>query len=279
MSAEPAGAATVDQPALPVDGHVHFHSLDRVAMTLGAAAANFRAHGGQDTGCLGVLLLNQAGGERVFEALRRQPSQGDWRIQAVLEEPQSLVAEHGDGWIAVVCGRQVRCEKGLEVAALGTTREFADGRSFAETIRAVQAAGALACLPWGFGKWLGARGALVRRALEEHAPGSLAICDNGGRLQLLGRPGLVREAARRGFKVLPGTDPFPLGNDHRRAGGFGFLAGPVSRSHPWRDLVGWLDARGDSPPPYGRALGPVRFLANNVGIQLHNRRRKRGAQP
>jgi hypothetical protein len=274
MNTETASAATAGPPMLPVDGHVHFHSLDRVAMTLDAAAANFQANGLQDSGCLGVLLLNQAGGERVFEALRGQPSQGDWRIQAVAGEPQSLVAERGDAWIAVVCGRQVRCEKGLEVAALGTTREFADGRPFAATLREVQAAGALACLPWGFGKWLGARGALVRKALQEHAPGSLAVCDNGGRLQLLGRPGLVKEAARRGFKVLPGTDPFPLGNDHRRAGAFGFLAGPLSRSHPWGDLVAWLDAREDSPPPYGRALGPVRFLLNNVGIQLHNQRNR-----
>jgi hypothetical protein len=268
------GEARMRAPTCPVDGHVHFHSIGRVAMTLDAAATNFRVHGKLDAGCLGALLLTQAAGERVFEALREQPSAGDWRIRPVPGEAQSLVAERGDAVLVVVCGRQVRCERGLEVTALGTTREFADGRTLADTIREVQASGALTSLPWGFGKWMGARGELVRAALHEHPPGSLAVCDNGSRLSLLGQPALVREAGRSGFLILPGTDPFPFGDDHRRVGGFGFLAVEPDMAHPWGEISAWLAARAASPPAYGRALGPVRFLVNNIGIQLHNRRKR-----
>ena len=268
------GEASNVAPTCPVDGHVHFHSIDRVASTLDAAVANFRVHGQRDAGCLGVLLLTQAAGERVFEALRDQPASGDWRIRPVPGEEQSLVAERGDAALVVVCGRQVRCERGLEVTALGTTREFADGRPLADTIREVQASGALTSLPWGFGKWMGARGELVRAALHEHSPTSLAVCDNGSRLALLGQPALVREAGRSGFMILPGTDPFPFGDDHRRVGGFGFLAVEPDMAHPWGEISAWLAARAASPPAYGRALGPAKFLVNNIGIQVHNRRKR-----
>ena len=222
-----------------------------------------------------MLLLNQASGERVFEALRGKPSCGDWSIHAAGDEPESLVAESDDQWIAVVCGRQVRCQKGLEVAALGTLDEFPDGESVAEMIRRVRESGALACLPWGFGKWSGARGALIAQALEEYERDAFVVCDNGGRLEAFGQPRLIGEAARRGFTVLPGTDPFPIGNDYRRTGAFGFLGPEPSRLHPWRDLLQWLKSHEGSPSSYGKALGPARFVFNNIGIQLYNRRKRK----
>jgi hypothetical protein len=224
-----------------------------------------------------MLLLTQAAGERVFESLQDGASYGQWRIRRAADEPQTLLAEQDGNWIAVVCGRQVRCEMGLEVVALGTLREFPDGGTLADRIREVQASGALACLPWGFGKWTGTRGKRVRDALGQGDPGSLVVCDNGGRLAAVGQPGLIRQAARLGFKVLPGTDPFPLGDDYRRAGGFGFFAGAPQQEHPWRDLRAWLDTHEGSPSPYGKALGPGRFLVNNIGIQLHNRRKRKEA--
>jgi len=262
---------------VPVDGHVHFHSLERVSVTLDAAAASFQRYRDGTPGCLGALLLNQASREHVFESLHPGASCGAWAISPVEQEPESLIAEKAGDWIAIVCGRQIRCEKGLEVAALGTLQEYPEGRDVVSTVTRVRESGALACLPWGFGKWSGARGRVVERLLAHSDPASLTVCDNGGRLQALGRPRLVREAARRGFKILPGTDPFPVGDDYRRAGTFGFLAAEPGRSHPWSDLLNWLRALDGSPEPFGTALGPVRFVQNNIGIQLHNRRMRKEA--
>jgi hypothetical protein len=268
----------VDKEArmVPVDGHVHFHTLERAAMTLDAAAANFQAQRENGAaGCLGMLLLNQAASEHVFEALRERASCASWTIRLAEQEPESLIAERENGWIVIVCGRQVRCERGLEVAALGTLHEYPDGQKVDTTLKRVRESGALACLPWGFGKWFGARGRVVERMLQENDPASLAVCDNGGRLQALGQPRLVREAARIGFKILPGTDPFPVGDDFRRAGAFGFLAPEPGRLHPWGDLLRWLQSEQSSPRAYGKALGPGRFIFNNIGIQLYNRRKRK----
>lgn len=274
MKTEPAGVTQTEPCLLPVDGHVHFHSVARVETTLDAAAANFCAQAGRASGCVGVLLLTQAAGEHVFEDIRDRAACGHWQVQAMPDESQSLSVQRGELSMVVICGRQIRCKSGLELTALGTTLQYADGQPLADSVREVQASGALACLPWGFGKWLGARGEVIRRVLLDGSPLSLAVCDNGSRLQALGEPALIREARGLGYKVLPGTDPFPFGDDHRRVGAFGFLAAAPGPSAPWCDLHAWLQSRESTPPVYGKALGPVRFLVNNIGIQVRNRLRR-----
>ena len=263
-------------PVLPVDGHVHFHSLDRVAVTLDAATVNFSRYAQRQSGLLGILLLTEARRERVFEALRERETCGGWTISPSPGEQVSIQATRGDHRIVVVCGRQVRCHDGLEVTVLGTLEAFPDGLSLEETICAAAARGAFISLPWGFGKWLGARGRVLRESLSRHEPRALAICDNGSRLQALGRPRLVQQCDARGHLVLPGTDPFPFGDDHRRTGAFGFLAPEPAADAPWRGLAEWLRTQRESPPAYGAATGLVRFVVNNVGIQFYNRMRRAG---
>jgi hypothetical protein len=72
--------------------------------------------------------------------------------------------------------------------------------------------------------------------------------------------------------VLPGTDPFPFGGDYRRVGGFGFFAEtPIDEQAPWASLRSWLDELQQSPTSFGHALGPVKFVVNQFGIQIYNR--------
>ena len=273
-----SGMADTPHP-LPVDGHVHFYEIERAALTLDSALANFCAVGGPEAQCVGALLLTQGSREHVYETLAKRSTCGSWTIRLSESEPQSLIAERDGQAIAVICGRQIRCDTGLEVAALGTTDEFPDGLSFDETLARVHESGAMAVIPWGFGKWSGERGKTVDRALTRCSPDTLAVGDNGGRLRLAGEPLLVRKARNIGYKVLSGSDPFPCGDDYRRVGMFGFFAGVVpGASSPWRDLSTWLAAQKQSPTGYGQAIGPLRFFANQVGIRLHNRRMRSAAQ-
>ncbi len=253
----------------PVDGHVHFHTLERVAPTLDAAAANFRAHSRNSDRPLGAVLLTQTSNERVFEALLTSATVPGWSFVPAQEEPGTLIARKGAATVIVVCGRQVRCDDGLEVLALGTCREFSDGSTLGEAVDAVQRSGALTVLPWGFGKWLGARGRRVAAMLEFRGADELFLGDNGGRAALMGVPGLIRASTQKGFRVLPGTDPLPVAGDFRRVGQFGFLADvEVPEEAPWQVLRRWLIARRASPEPYGRACGPVRFAVNQVALRL-----------
>jgi hypothetical protein len=259
-------------PLWPVDGHVHFHRVERVGVTLDAAAENFRAVNPEPRAILGALLLAEAAGERVFAALTVGPALGGWRFEVVPAERETLLARKGDAAIAIVCGRQVRSRGGLEVLGLGTCVEFSDSKSFEETIEDVRASGALIVLPWGFGKWLGKRGQWVRTMLRASPRGVLSIGDNGGRLGVFGVPSLIRESESRGFRVVPGSDPFPFGGDYCRVGAFGFMtAAHLDVAAPWRSLREWLDSLSESPPRFGNACGSFRFVVNQVGMQVRNR--------
>lgn len=264
--------------AWPVDGHVHFHELELATGVLDAAAENFRAFAPDASSSTGGLLLAQAAGERVFELLQATRRIGDWRIDQAQDEPQSLIAQRAGAMLVIVCGRQVRAADGLEILALGTCRTFPDRLGFQESLDAVLESDALTVLPWGFGKWTGARRARVRTAAERTGSGKVFVGDNGGRLGLAGTPGLIANLRLRGFRVLPGSDPFPVGNDMQRVGRFGFLADidPDTRA-PWRGLRAWLESRDESPRAYGRALGPIAFVMNQVGFRLRKFTQRRAA--
>jgi len=260
-------------PRWPVDGHVHFHQVDRVAPTLDAAARNFREQGPDSGGLAGVILLAQTANERVYEWLAAGGHAADWTIKAVDDECETLVARKGPTTIAIVCGRQVRTAEGLEVLALGSVSVFPDGLPFGQTVEQVAGSGAITVLPWGFGKWIGDRGAQVQSVLDRIGNEKLFLGDNGGRPALMGVPALIRRSAQRGFRVLPGTDPLPVRGDHRRVGQFGFLAAPASSATaPWSALRSWLLARSDSPEPYGRACGTLRFAINQARLRVAQHR-------
>jgi hypothetical protein len=256
----------------PVDAHVHLHRLEDVAATFEAAAANFHRAAPRREGLLGGLLLTQTARERVFESLAERDRIGHWQLSCVDGEPETLVARRAAQAIAVTCGRQVRADDGLEVAALGTCQSFADGRSFEESLAAVLGSGAIAAIPWGFGKWSGIRGRKVASIMTQQQQGRVFLGDSGGRAGLAGEPALIRRARTGGFTVLAGTDPFPFAGDHRRVGSFGFLAEiePDPRG-PWRALRAWLLRVPASPVLYGRPSGLLRFVINQLGVQLYNR--------
>jgi hypothetical protein len=258
--------------ASPVDGHVHLHHLSFVARTLDAARGNFERISGRHEGIQGVLLLTQAASEHVFEEMENARSVEGWRFETAALEPQTLIARQNGSALAVVCGRQVRARGGLEVLALGTKQEFADNQSFGETLKAVRSSDALAAIPWGFGKWLGKRGVEVQQSLQAAGKRALYVGDNASRLALWGSPALIRASEQQGFRVLPGTDPFPFGGDYRRVGGFGFFAETsIDEKAPWASLRSWLNELEQSPASFGRALGPVKFVVNQLGIQIYNR--------
>lgn len=258
---------------IPVDGHVHFHHRELVAVTLDAALANFRALGAAGiTRDCGVLLLAQAARESVFEWLRARPVVGAWSVTSVPGESQSLWLRREQGTLLVVCGRQVIAEPGLEVIALGTDQRIEDGLGLEPTLALARSAAALAVLPWGFGKWTGRRKLRIRKQLAVADVSSLWVGDNGGRLRNLGRPRLLDEAEARGIGVLPGTDPFPFGRDYRRVGSFGFLLDlPLVASRPWQSVRAALVGLKRSPEAYGRSSGSLGFGFRQAWMQVHKR--------
>jgi hypothetical protein len=271
----------VERQAVLIDAHVHFHDCFDLGAFLDGATGNFeRARRAlpQPSGGPDVLMLAERAGDRWFDDWWNDPGRGtgSWRFDRTAE-PSSLLARlAGQTRLVVVAGRQLVTSEGLEVLALGTRAELASGRDLEATLDAVRAAGALPVLPWGVGKWLGARGRLVDEAIERRDGRLLFLGDNGGRCRAFPAPARLGRAKRDGLLVLPGSDPLPLPGQERRVGAFGFgLRAALDPRQPARAL---LDALAGSPEiaPYGSGVGLVAFARAQLGLRLSARRRPTG---
>lgn len=251
-------------PATPqpvrVDGHVHLHPRFDAGAFLDAAAAHAPPAGL-------VLCLTESAGVRRFDQLARTPSVGRWTLE-LISEPESLAFARTGTTITLIAGRQIITAERVEVLALATLADLDDGRPLADTLDAVLAACAVAVLPWGFGKWWGARGRLVAAELRSRGR-TVAIGDNAGRPRGARPHPIFRLARELGVPVLPGSDPLDLSHHLAWAGSYGFeLASPLDALAPAADLRARLRELPASPPVSGRRVGPARFALDQVLLRL-----------
>lgn len=267
-----------------VDAHVHLHDNFHVREFFECAAANFRKASSEmgDGHPLYVIALtesfptNRFGNFYDFAGNGVCPkggSGGSVRLARTLEDSSLLCTLNGETSLILIAGRQIISAEGLEVLALGTKRMFPDGRPLARVLLEVRDSGALPVIPWGFGKWSGARGRLVKELLLAYRPEApLFLGDNGGRPCLLPEPSFFELARRQGVPILPGSDPFPFPREVRRVGSFGFAC-PCSLScdQPTRDLTRALTDPASTLIPYGRLEHPLPFIGKQVAIQMIKR--------
>lgn len=258
-----------------IDAHVHFYDCYNRQRFFDGAAGNFRAAAGK----LGLgkaegwLMFTETAGDhyfRLFKAEAGDPGQtGGWRF-ATTADPCALKARRDDGAaLTLIAGRQIVTAERLEVLALGCDATFADGLPLEATLDAVRAAGAVAVLPWAFGKWLGARGRRVAAALDAAAANGFYLGDNGGRPWALPTPSQFARAASLGIPVLPGSDPLPLAHEAGGAGRFGFvLEGAVDAEQPTASLKAWLAAQTAPLRRFGRLESLGRFCRNQIALRV-----------
>lgn len=267
-----------------MDAHVHFYPPYSLRRFFDSAADNFasarRALGLPPAEVAGYLLLAEGDEPPTFETWRDRAAgelAGSWILRGT-REAESLVARRKDGAaVVVVAGRQVRTEDGLEVLALCTGREFAEGRKLAATVRSVRRSGTIPVIPWGFGKWWGRRGELVAELLRSERPGSLILGDNAGRPALAPRPGLFRRAREKRIPILPGTDPLPFPGEEDGVGAFGAaLRLDTDLERPAARLRERLAALRRTPARYGTGESLARFLRLQVRMQMRKRMSARG---
>lgn len=242
-----------------VDGHVHLYSREPASLlrVLERAERNIAAHA---PGCeLGALILAESAGWDAFGLLR---AQADGGAISLTGEDNSLWARFGERRLLIVAGRQIVSAEKIEVLALGLAAQAADGRPLADLLIDLRDRSCLVVLPWGVGKWLGARGDMVREALMRN-PG-VRLGDNAG------RPAFWKAALldRAGGAVLAGVDPLPLPGAAERIGSFGSaLELTLSPDRPAASLLAALrTARGLER--FGRPENPIRFAADQIRLRF-----------
>ncbi len=276
-------------PSALVDAHVHLHRCFPPAAFLNHANANFgraeRAHGW--AAMPGVLMLTESEGvdefTRLAEIARRSADGaagspevllGGWTVEPT-GDAEALVARHGGRQVVLIAGRQVVTQEGLELLLLGTSGAVPDGTPIRDALAAGARLGALPVVPWGVGKWLFGRGRLLSALIASLPPDDERFLgDSAGRPFFWGRSRHFEEAARHGWRVLPGTDPLPFPSEVSRAGTFGFrLEAAIDLSSPSESLKAALRRPGARITPFGRLERFAPFVRRQLAMQRRKRAR------
>jgi hypothetical protein len=273
-----------------VDGHVHLHECFDIARAFDAVAANFAAAAralARESAWVtdpsaydAVLCLVECRGQRFLDGVRTRRTGRVWRGRHGFWEaeqgcePETLVVRRGSTRLNLVAGRQAVTRERLEVLAIGTTAPLSDGQPIETTLAAVREAGAAAVLPWGVGKWLGARGAIVARVLAEPEWQHVFLGDNGNRLAFGPEPAPLAAARRAGRPILPGSDPLPLAGEEARVGAYGFAVDvALDPLRPAAALLALLKS-GSPLVVFGRREAFARFVGNQLALRLKSPQRR-----
>ena len=269
------------QTEILVDAHVHIYNCFDLSRFLDASFGNFSQAArnmGLNKDFIALLMLTESSGYNWFEQLSEfadtgraiETNQGQTWCFRMSSEKLSLSAESTAGQrLIFVAGRQIVTAEALEVLALATSETFPDGESMAGTISSVRQSGAIAVIPWGFGKWWRNRGRILSTFLHSQAPTELFLGDNSGRAAFLPYPRHFRLAAHRGVRILPGSDPLPFSSEAWRPGSAGFsIRGHVSLTTPAQDLKRSLTDPDTVIRPYIKLESPYRFFRNQFAMQI-----------
>jgi hypothetical protein len=244
-----------------IDPHAHLYDSYSTREWARAAFSNLR--GGVERAAE-VIVVDRQGQDSLSRLRREVPSFADWRD---LWDGQAGRIEFDEGALTVVQGVQYVTSERIEVLGLGVARAAPDAMMASEYVAMVTDAGGLACLPWSPGKWLGARGEVVRRLLDTTPTTGMTVGDIALRSPLGPPSSLLRYAQRRGISVLSGTDPLPRVEDQYLIGSFGLevVAEEADAVGSWGALKGVLVAPG-ALQPWGRrnsvATAVRRFIAS-----------------
>lgn len=259
------------------DAHVHLWPQFDIERLLSRARENFFAQRGDcwsPPPTMALLLADTARAEG-FAALAALAEKGGgvgrFQLRKTAEELSLLAIDPGrpEERLVLLAGRQIVTAEKIEVLSLASQAALEDGLPLAETVTRVRQRGGLAILPWGVGKWLGKRGAIIGSYLAQADPSGLFLGDNGGRPVLWPTPGLFAQAAARGIGLLSGSDPLPLPGEERRVGSCGVLL-PEScgDQHPAREMISQLTSGARELRGFGKNLAPLSFLKTQLALRL-----------
>lgn len=263
-------------PMIFIDTHVHFHTCFELGSFLHAAANNFFLaterfpieHRYQSVLCLADTADN-AGFNSLLRLADSQLDADGWSLNET-DEHHSLTASHQLlGSLTILAGRQIRCKEGIELLALCSNGSFSDGMDLQAAFELAKSQGAVPVLPWGFGKWTGRRGKVVRQFIENQTPERLSLGDNGGRPGFWPDPVEFGRARSAGFRILPGSDSLPFPSEVKRVASCGLaVTGTLNEAQPARDVIRVLSDPAIPFQSFVQLEKPLRFLRNQLAMQL-----------
>jgi len=204
------------------DTHVHLyseHDTDRCLRSIFAGLCRLAARNAPAAHL--VAFLTEREGSHAYRELRdagRTP--GGIPVEPGGNEHVLRVCMDDERPLLLYAGRQIVSAERVEVLALTADLDLPDGAATREVVDAVIASGAVPVLPWSPGKWMGARGEIVRVLVGAYAE-KLCVGDLTIRSEWLAEPGAMKLARDVGCSVLCGSDPLPFRGEEGRMARYG----------------------------------------------------------
>jgi hypothetical protein len=261
------------------DGHVHIHDrfpeyscLDWALNNFNEATALLELTGHIDH----VLFLTESSSVNWFTKQHNLADQGLFNERApyqctITEENMSLRFENSSAnRLFIIAGRQIISSERLEVLALGLSGTYPDGQPLRQILSDIRERGCLTILPWGVGKWLGARRHIIASLFMDSPDAGIFLGDSGNRPFFWPLPAFFNPPGKRAPGNLPGSDPLPLAHQEKRIGSYGFLLQGALDSHmPFQDLRKKLTENTTPIRTFGEPEKLFPFLFNQAAMRLN----------
>lgn len=265
---------------LILDPHIHFHRNFDETRFFRAVKSNFKKYAAIKglQSFQSVLCFTESAGVHFFQKLSDKAQEGEILGELTLASTHNknvVSLKDGSGFtLFCIAGRQIVTKENLEILALGMLGDFTDGLPIHEVIQTVIDEKCLPVLPWGFGKWTGERGRLVKEIISSHSYHPFFLGDNGNRPQFMKMPSLLEAGITRKMINLQGSDPLPFTSEIEKGGSFGVIVqGDLDEKTPFDSLYAILTAADLQVEPFGELESPMRFLKNQITMQIVKRLR------
>lgn len=269
-----------------IDAHVHIYPQFALQKFFAAAWDNFSLAAARlrNVGEIHfVLALAEGNGYDMFARLSEEAEPyREGGLGSVCDstfsihcsaERHSLLLRRGKDCMILVNGRQLVSTEKIEVLSLGSDLVVADERlPLSQLVATVIKGGGIAVLPWGFGKWLGTRGAHLAKLLLSPPCGPFFLGDNGNRPRLWPRPQLLNEMLQLGNFLLSGSDPLPLASQVCRPASTGtlILHDHLSLATPAASLLELLSTQSIQSETFGHQVGTIRAVSDQLLLRLEH---------
>ena len=265
------------------DGHVHLEHQDRFPELLDTCLCNMKKAIPESSGTQrlqGILLMAELPGQSWrAELLDRAEKRGNvgrtktWSLRRA-DQGAHIICENDNGdQLVCLTGQQVATSENLELLLFGHEEPYRPESLLKSVEKNVKQAD-LVVVPWGVGKWLGARGEKVLELLGREDISGYVLGDNGNRPAAWKKIPQFDIARKRGIPIVAGTDPLFLSGQIKRVGTYGMLVSEESERCFSTSEIRELLQNNNSMKTYGALQRLHSFVAVQIALRVKKARSK-----
>ena len=259
-----------------IDTHAHYYKFCEQAEFFDSAYSNMEkaACGISANAVSFIICLLETETSQWYQDLsavgESSAAVGSWIIKSIDGNQALELSRNEDEALLVLPGRQVITRENLEVIIIGMQDVTPKKKSIEFYINEYSALN-LVILPWGVGKWLGARGEIINEVLSRNHNLPFALGDNSGRTNLWSRVPQFRLAEQLGINILPGSDPLPISGQHKKVAKYGKVIEGKIEGKGILDQIRkkLLKKQNNQLSTYGELDGPFRFSLNQLLLRIN----------